>query len=69
MMRRMIGIALIVVGDIVLIVSLAADGLGIGTEAPIIGPLQIAGAIGGIVIQLVGIVLSQVESKPKGIAN
>ncbi len=66
-MWRLTGIALIVLGDIVLIVCLAADPMGLGTEVPIIGPLQIAGAIGGIIIQLVGIVLSQVESKPKGI--
>lgn len=69
MMRRMIGIALIVLGDIVLIICLAADGLGIGTEAPIIRQLQIAGAVGGIVIQLVGIVLSQVETRAKGLVS
>ncbi len=69
MMSRMIGIALIVVGDVAIIVSLAADPMGLGAEAPIIGPLQVAGAIGGAVIQLVGIVLSQVESKPKGITG
>ena len=53
MSKRTIGIGLIVIGVIVLIVSLAADSLGIG-GAPGIGMKQLAGAGVGVVVAIVG---------------
>ena len=53
MSKRTIGIGLIVIGVIVLIVSLAADSLGIG-GAPGIGMKQLLGAGVGLVIAIVG---------------
>ena len=53
MSKRTIGIGLIVLGVILLIVSLAADSLGIG-GAPGIGMKQLAGAVVGLVIAIVG---------------
>ncbi len=69
MLWRIIGLSLIVLGDVVIIVCLAADPLGLGAEAPIIGPLQIGGAVGGIVIQLVGVIFSQVEPNKKRVIS
>ncbi len=65
MIRRIIGIALIVLGDVALIVALAADSLGLGMAPEVIGWKQISLTVAAIVIQLVGIVLSQVDSKVK----
>ena len=53
MSKRTIGIGLIVIGVILLIVSLAADYLGIG-GAPGIGTKQLLGAGVGLVIAIVG---------------
>ena len=53
MSKRTIGIGLIVIGVILLIVSLAADSLGIG-GAPGIGTKQLLGAGVGLVIAIVG---------------
>ena len=53
MSKKTIGIGLIVVGVIVLIVSLAADSLGIG-GAPGIGFKQIGGAVVGVIVAIVG---------------
>lgn len=69
MSKRVIGIALIVLSDIALIVSLAADQLGLGTAPGILGYKQIIGAVVALVIQVVGIVLSQMPSKTQGAAG
>jgi hypothetical protein len=53
MSKRTIGIGLIVLGVILLIVSLAADALGIG-GAPGIGVKQLTGAGLGVVVVIVG---------------
>ena len=68
MLRKTIGVALIVLGDVLLIVCLTADPLGLG-EGKAIGYKQIIGTIGSIIVQMVGIVLSQMESKPKAIIS
>ena len=65
MIRRMTGIALIVLGDVFLIVCLTADPLGLGAAPQAIGYKQISGAIASIIVQLAGIVLSQVEVRSK----
>ncbi len=62
MMKKIVGIGLILLGDLLLIVALAADELGIGNVAGI-GWKQVSGVAAGIVLQLVGIVLSQLKSK------
>jgi hypothetical protein len=53
MSRNNMGIALIVVGVIVLIVSLAADVIGIG-GAPGIGWKQLLGAGVGLIVAIAG---------------
>ena len=53
MSKKTIGIGLIVIGVILLIVSLAADSLGIG-GVPGIGIKQLAGAGVGLIIAIVG---------------
>ncbi len=69
MIMRMAGLALIVLGDVLLIIALTADPLGLGWYPTAIGWVQISAAVAAIVIQLAGMVLSQVESKPKGIVR
>jgi hypothetical protein len=64
MSKRTIGIGLIVIGVIVLVVSLAADSLGIG-GAPGIGFKQIAGAILGLIVAIVGGWLSMGDKSQK----
>jgi hypothetical protein len=64
MSKRTMGIGLIVVGVIVLIVSLAADSLGIG-GAPGIGFKQIGGAVVGVIVAIVGGWLSMGEKNQK----
>ncbi len=54
--KKVIGIVLLVVGVLLLIVSLAADSLGIG-GSPGIGYKQIIGAVAGVVVAGVGYVL------------
>ncbi len=65
MIRRTAGIALIVLGDVALIVALAADELGLGAAPQTTGYKQIALAVAAVIIQLLGIVLSQVEPKSR----
>ncbi len=54
--KKTIGIVLVVVGILLLILSLAADAIGIG-GSPGIGYKQILGAVAGVVIAVVGYVL------------
>lgn len=54
--KKTIGIALIAVGVVVLVVSLAADAIGLG-GAPGFGYRQIIGTIVGIIVAVVGYVL------------
>ncbi len=56
MNKKNLGIALLVVGIIVLVVSLAADAIGIG-GAPGLGYKQILGSIAGVVAAVIGYVL------------
>ena len=69
MVRRMTGLALVLFSDVVLVIALAADQLGLGAPGSTTGYKQISLAVAAIVVQLVGLVLSQVETKPKGIAG
>ena len=55
MNKKTIGIILLIVGAILLIVSLAADSIGIGL--PGFGLKQIAGTVVGVIIAAVGFVL------------
>ena len=54
--KKSIGIALLVVGVVLLIGSLAADAIGIGGVAGF-GYKQIIGAIAGVIVAIVGFVL------------
>jgi len=51
--KKTIGIALIVIGVIVLIVSLIADAIGLG-GAPGFGYKQIIGSLAGVIIAVIG---------------
>ena len=51
--KKTMGIALIVIGAIMLIVSLAADAIGLG-GAPGFGWKQIIGVIAGVVVAAIG---------------
>lgn len=68
MIVKLTGICLIMFGDVVLFIALMADYLGLGAAPEGVGYKQISLAVVAVVIQLVGIVLSQVEfkKKPKG---
>ncbi len=54
--KKTIGIALLIVGVVVLIVSLAADVFGIG-GATGFGYKQIIGALVGVIVAVIGFVL------------
>ena len=54
--KKTMGIALLAVGVIVLIVSLAADAVGLG-EAGAFGYKQIIGVVAGVIVAVVGFVL------------
>jgi hypothetical protein len=56
--KKAVGIALLVVGIIVLALSLLAEPLGIGGPSSGFGPYQIAGTVVGVVVALVGLVLA-----------
>ena len=52
------GIILLVVGIAVVIVSLLADALGIGSNPAAFGPQQIAGTVVGAIVAVVGLFLT-----------
>jgi len=51
------GIVLLVVGIVILVLSLAADSIGIGGSAGF-GPYQIVGAVVGAIVTIVGLILT-----------
>jgi hypothetical protein len=55
--KKIAGIVLLVVGIVVLILSLAADPMGIGAS-PGFGRDQIVGTIAGAIVAVVGLVLT-----------
>jgi hypothetical protein len=55
MNKKTMGIVLLIVGAILLIVSLAADSIGIGV--PGFGLKQIAGTVAGVIVAAIGFVL------------
>jgi hypothetical protein len=54
--KKTLGIVLLVAGLLILVVSLAADPLGIGGN-PIFGRNQIIGTIVGVIVTGVGVIL------------
>ena len=56
MSKKTLGILLVVLGVILVVVSLAADTIGIGSGA--FGPKQIIGTAIGIILALVGVWLA-----------
>jgi len=54
MSKRNLGIALIVVGVLVILISLLADTLGVGSQPAIFGWKQILGAVVGAAIGIGG---------------
>jgi len=57
------GVVLIVIGVIALLVFLLADFLGLGSDPTTIGWIQLLGAAIGLVVAVVGIVLSTRKAK------
>jgi hypothetical protein len=55
--KKTAGIVLLVVGIVVLLLSLLADVLGVGTRAGF-GYYQIAGVVVGAIVAVVGLVLT-----------
>jgi hypothetical protein len=62
---KSIGIALIVLGVVVMAVSLLADVIGIGQDPRVIGPIQLGGAALGLVVAVIGVVLALRKEKTK----
>lgn len=57
--KKTAGIVLLVVGMVILVLSLAADLIGIGgLRSPGFGPYQIVGIIVGAIVTVVGLVLT-----------
>lgn len=52
---KQLGIALVVLGLLVVVVSLAADAIGLGAEPATIGWKQQLGALAGLIVAAVGI--------------
>jgi hypothetical protein len=57
MSKRNLGIAMIVVGVMLIMVSLLADAIGVGAQPSIIGWKQILGAVIGAAVGIGGVVL------------
>jgi hypothetical protein len=55
--KKTVGVVLLVVGIIVLLVSVLADVIGIGNQT-VFGYLQIAAAVVGAIVAVVGLVLT-----------
>ena len=55
--KKTVGIVLLVVGIVVLVLSLAADPIGIG-GSPRFGYQQIIGTIAGVIVAVVGLFLT-----------
>jgi hypothetical protein len=66
MYMRMLGLAVILIGAVVLIISLTADPTGLGAAAGV-GFKQLTGAGVGIIIAIIGLWVSQgaEKSQPK----
>jgi len=65
MSTKTIGIALIVMGALVLVISLLADYIGLGSGPVGIGWRQLTGAGVGLVVAIVGVVLTLRKKKSK----
>ena len=63
MSTKTIGIALIIIGVLVLAVSLLADYIGLGSGPAGIGWMQLIGVGVGLVVAVVGIVLALRQKK------
>ena len=56
--KKTLYLGLIVVGVVILVLSLAADYVGIGGGSLTFGPRQIVGTIVGIVVAVAGLILT-----------
>jgi hypothetical protein len=57
MSNQTLGVVLIIVGVLILTVSLLADVVGFGAQPGVTGWKQIAGAVVGLVVGVVGVVV------------
>ena len=58
--KRKIGLVLLIVGIVVLIVSVAADAIGLGRD-PGFGYQQMAGTAAGAIVAIVGAILTRLK--------
>jgi hypothetical protein len=58
MSNKTIGIALLVLGLVIVVVSAAADPLGLGGGNVVFGPQQIIGTVAGAIVAIVGLILA-----------
>jgi len=59
MSNRNLGIAILVIGILIILISLLADVIGIGATSAVFGWKQILGAGIGVLVILAGIVVSR----------
>jgi hypothetical protein len=55
--KKTVSIVLIVAGIVILVLSLAADLLGLGGGNVVFGPQQIIGTVVGAIVTVVGLIL------------
>ena len=58
MSKRTLGIVLIIVGVLIVLASLLADTIGIGSQPSVFGWRQILGAVIGAAVGIAGVVLA-----------
>ena len=63
MSKKVLGMALVVLGDAVMVGALAADVIGLGAAGSVIGWKQGTGALLGLLIQLAGVWLLMMDTK------
>ena len=59
MSNRNLGIAILVIGVLIILISLLADAIGIGAPGGVFGWKQILGVGVGVLVSLAGIVISR----------
>jgi hypothetical protein len=54
---KTVGIVLLLLGLVIIVVSAAADPLGLGGGNVVFGPQQIIGTVAGAIVAIVGLIL------------